>query len=657
MIDSLMAGLRMRAGAKVLVGLLGCASTVAAAATNNLSRAPDPLFHGGFEKLTDGPFNDSDAARFLAQATFGPTDSDIAHLRSIGYQAWLNEQFAAAPTYEMTYLNWVKNTLHESIGQNHRQEAWLLGALGGPDPQTNTLIHSDQLRQRVAFALSEIFVISDQNPTLDGFSLGMAYYYDVLIKDAFANYRTVLQDATLNPAMGVYLNMMGNRRADLSQNLHPDENYGREVNQLFSIGLVMLNQDGTVQNPSNPIPTYTQQTVTNFAHVFTGWNWIDCDANGYDNFTGCGPNYQTSANFLTQMIAFDQKDHPNPGDPSYHDNGTDPDNDIHNKQLLSYPGAGNGGVLADGGTASSDLSFAISNIFHHPNVGPFISKQLIQRLVTSNPTTQYVGRVAAIFNNDGTGLRGNLQAVVQAILIDVEARTGQWTNPDQFGKLREPAIALTHLWRAMGAIHKCGLNVDQTNSDQSVTHYRYANQPYRYGGNATGWNLGGTGYMGVAQEPLGAFTVFNFFKPSYVPPGEMTTKNLLGPEFQMQTDTIVAHNNNTFAQFSIWNNYDASQTCADDDTFGDVKVNQEKDLALAASGTGGPSDPSDRLVDEYNKRFMAGQMSPYLRQSLVSYLNTIDSTWKNDNDSDWRLERIRRALFLVVSSPEYMIQK
>jgi hypothetical protein len=251
-----------------------------AATAAGLSHAPDPLFHDGMEGISVGPSTDSDAARFLAQTTFGPTDADIAHLRSVGYTTWLAEQFAAPPTYQMDYINWVGGTLGEQVGQNNRTEAWFLEALGGPDPKNNALIHTDQLRQRVAFALSEILVVSDQNTELGlNGATGMAYYYDILVRNAFGNYRQLLEEVTLSPAMGVYLNMMGNRRADLSQNIHPDENYGREINQLFSIGLVMLNLDGTPQlSGGQPIPTYAQGTITNFAHVLTGWNWKSCDA-------------------------------------------------------------------------------------------------------------------------------------------------------------------------------------------------------------------------------------------------------------------------------------------------------------------------------------------------------------------------------------------
>ncbi|MGH8042130.1 MAG: DUF1800 domain-containing protein [Rudaea sp.] len=633
-----------------------------------LSHAPDLLFHDGYNGLNSvgtANISDSDASRFLAQATFGPTDTDIANLRTLGYTGWLNQQFAATPSYETTdlpgktnsaYLNWISNVLKEQIGQNNRQEAWFLGALGGKDPQfpsNSAYNHTDQLRQRVAFALSEIFVVSDQNATLDGYAQGMAWMYDLLVKDAFGNYRTLLNDVTLSPAMGVYLNMMGNRRADLSNNVHPDENYGREVNQLFSIGLVMLNLDGTPQQPLTS--TYTQSTVTNFSHVFTGWNWASCDADGYDAFTWCFTPYDTPSDFLTPMVAYDRVNYPQQGDPSYHDNGTDPVNDISNKQLLNYPGAVNGGVLADGGTAASDLGSALDNIFHHPNVGPFISKQLIQRLVTSNPSPAYVQRVATVFNNDGTGTRGNLKAVVQAILLDPEARYGQWQNPATFGKLREPVIVLTHYWRAMAAKHLCGQNIAATSNSAASM---YANQPYRYAGYSTAWSAGQTTTWGVGvdQASQDAPTVFNFFKPGYLPPGELTSLGLVGPEFQISTDSVIANTTNTFASYALYGNYDYNDTCDPNDTIGDVVVNHSQDLALAGSGSGGVSDPADKLVDEYSKRFMSGQMSPYMRNQLLTDLNPINHNWAQ-NGQDWRLQRVYRALYLVLTSPEYMIQK
>jgi hypothetical protein len=334
---------------------------------------------------------------------------------------------------------------------------------------------------------------------------------------------------------------------------------------------------------------------------------------------------------------------------TYHDNGTDAVNDIANKQLFNYPGALNGGLLLAGGTPQADLQFALDNIFRHPNVGPFIGKQLIQRLVTSNPTPQYVQRVAAVFNDDGSAahVRGNLRAVVQAILLDPEARTGQWSKPDTFGKLREPLLRLTHFWRAMGAIHRCGRDYVA-----GTATYHYANQPYRYAGYVTAWGTSDSIYgSGVGQAPLNAFSVFNFFKPSYLPPGEMTAAGLLGPEFQINTDTLITNSTNSTAgkAFSL----DVSDTCDANDDNGEVKINRAQDAALAGSANGGTSDPATRLVDAYNLRFMSGQMSPFMRQVLLNTLNPIGSA----DGTDWRAQRINRALLLILTSPEYMIQK
>ncbi|HEY2395957.1 MAG TPA: DUF1800 family protein [Rudaea sp.] len=618
-----------------------CSGPVAAA---TLSHFPDPMFHDGMEGPTSGPFNDGDAARFLAQATFGPTDADITDLRTRGYQGWLDWQMDAVqtpPSSQLTYYTWVSKSiasggLGENTGYDNIVEAWFLGALGGPDPQfpaNPAMNHTDQLRQRVAFALSEIFVISDQNTLIDQHPDGQGYFYDIVSNNAFGNYRTLLEQVTLSPAMGVYLNIQGNPRANLSQNLHPDENYAREVNQLFSIGLVMLNADGTPQLDAfgKPIPTYDQAAITTFAHVFTGWNWADCTTAG---FKSCGYH---GLDFQLPMVA--------PSPYTYHDNGTDLTNDIVCKQLLNYPtatnsgacgGAGAKGTLSSGGTPASDLAFALDNIFNHPNVGVFIGKQLIQRLVTSNPSPEYVQRITNVFNDDGFGTRGNLGAVVKAILLDPEARYGQFMDPEVFGKLREPLLRITHFWRAMGARHQCG-GAGYVNGD-------YANAPYRYAGYDLAYGTNDTIYgNGVGQAPIKADTVFNFFKPGYVPGGEMAAAGLLGPEFQINTDTLIS--NSTNAIFSFYAaGFDVSDApaCSGYGPPGEVAIDRSADMAfLTANGNGA-------LIDRYNKLFMSGQMSPFMRQTLLTYLNSLGGSSK---------QRINALLMLILSSPEYMIQK
>ena len=434
--------MKSRSSRVLLILALGAASLAGA---QTPSHRPDAGMHSGFEGMDAGPYSDADAARFLAQATFGPTLDGIAHLRSVGYQAWLNEQFALPASTQIPYLDWVENLPplpigNDSVTDDTRIEAWTINALGTPDPSRGMAAPADQLRQRVAFALSEIFVVSNKNGTLAYQPWALASWYDTLAANAFGNYRALLKDATLHPAMGIYLTHMQNQKADTTHNIRPDENYAREVLQLFSIGLVKLAEDGTpLLNGGQPIPTYGQAGVRGFAAVLTGWNW---------NNTGCGPNTYECCNENNYSncgrYGYNLPSWKLPMQPieAFHDNTS-------TKQLLDYAGVAlPAGVLAAGGNASQELDAALDNIFHHPNVGPFIGRRLIQRLVTSNPSPAYVQRVASTFNDNGSGVRGDLKATVRAILLDPEARFGQWMYPSLFGKLREPLLKNTQLWRA-----------------------------------------------------------------------------------------------------------------------------------------------------------------------------------------------------------------
>jgi len=567
-----------------------------------------------------GPASDADAARFLAQATFGTTLTDIQSLRALGYQAWLNKQFAAAPSVEAPYLDWVKKLPDDSnsVDDSTRMQAWAINSLGTGDPSRAGFpgnAPTDQLRQRVAFALSELFVVSNKNGTLAYEPWALASYYDTLSADAFGNYRTLLEDVTKHPTMGTYLSMIQNQKADPTQNIHPDENYAREVLQLFSIGLVQLNLDGTPQldATSKPIPTYSQVTVRGFAAVFTGWNW---------NNTGCGPNTWTCCdqdNYFDWACAPSDHDVPawrKPMQPVefYHDNTSD-------KQLLVYPSVAlANGVLVHGGAAQAEMTAALDNIFHHPNVGPFVSKQLIQRLVTSNPTPAYVQRVANVFNNNGAGVRGDLKAVVQAILLDDEARNGQNTAPTTFGKLREPLLKLTHVWRAMASKSVSGRN-DNVNTWPPIEDL--------YG-----------------EAPLRSPSVFNFFKPVFVPPGEPQTLALRAPEFQILTDTAAVLTPNHLYH-EIFCNYIGSQDCWGSDDAATIQMNLARDATLAES------NPA-QLIDQYNLLFLSGQMSSFMRGILLTRLNAIT---QGNNGASLGVFRVQHALYLILDSPEYAIQK
>jgi uncharacterized protein (DUF1800 family) len=291
--------------------------------------------------------------------------------------------------------------------------------------------------------------------------------------------------------MGKYLSMLGNRKTDTALNIRPDENYAREIMQLFSIGLVMLNLDGTpaLQN-GQPVPTYGQNQVRGFAHVFTGWNFSGCTV---ANYADCEPGNAYEAPWTSPMAAVE----------AFHDTTT-------NKQLLVYPGAlPANGLLVAGGNATAELDVAINNIFNHPNVGPFVSKHLILRLITSNPSPGYVARVAAVFNDNGQGVRGDLKAVVRAVLLDTEARSGHLSNPT-FGKLREPITKLVKLWR----------NTSARSVNGRVFRYSHIRDEF-------------------AQFPLSAPSVFNFFKPNFAQPGEIRSAGLVSPEFQIATDTTL----------------------------------------------------------------------------------------------------------------------
>ncbi len=565
-------------------GLRAAAFMVASMTLGSAACAGEHLFDSGFDHRAEGPYSQADAARFLTQATFGPTLAEIERLRAIGYNSWLAEQAAAAPSLHRPYLE-AQAAAGLNIYQNSRQEAWWLHALRGPD----------QLRQRVAFALSELLVVSDQGGAIEGYPIAMANYYDILVNNAFGNYRSLLEQVTLSPVMGHYLSMFKNRKPDPVLGIRPDENYAREIMQLFSVGLVQLNMDGSVVSAGGqPVPTYGQDTIRGFAHVFTGWNWANCPSN---NWQWCPsgpvdwPDSGWDAYWLQPMAPM----------AAYHASEG-------SKQLLVYPGVAlPGGVLAAGGSAQSDLQAALDNVFDHPNVAPFIARHLIKRLVSSNPSPAYVGRVASVFANNGLGTRGDLGATVRAVLMDPEARTLP-TLDSHRGKLREPLLRLTQLWRAL---------------DASADDGRYRE-----------WNP----EFSFAQGALRAPSVFNFFLPDYRPPGELANLGLDAPEFQITTDTTIASVAGALGAkvFWAWRGNPGSSS-------EDILVDLAPELPVAA-------DPR-RLVDRYDLLFMARTMSPFMFDTLVTYLATFPNT------NDGRRSRVQNAVWLIQSSPEYAIER
>jgi uncharacterized protein (DUF1800 family) len=497
----------------------------------------------------------ADAYRFLDQASFGPTEAEAQRVIDRGYAGWIDEQMALPASLEVPYMRALAPA-GGALTPNDRLDAWFRNATRGPD----------QLRQRVAFALSEIMVVSDQS-VLVNFPLGLAYYYDLLTQNAFGNFRELMETVTLNPSMGVYLSMLGNEKPDIVRNIRPDENYARELMQLFTIGLVELNPDGTekLDSQGQPIPTYTQETIEGFAHVYTGWT-----------FGGSLAFQLPSFDFLRPMQAY----------PAFHATGL--------KRVLR------GAVIPAGQSPEKDLEDALDNIFSHPNVGPFIARRLIERLTSSNPSPAYVQRVAARFDNNGSGVRGDLGAVVRAILLDAEARAEPVTGTE--GKLKEPLIRLVALWRAF---------------DGKAASGRYLlDQPQVFFG----------------QAPLRSPSVFNFFSPEYQPPGEIADAGLVAPEMGIVTE-YSATNITNYLLFSIYLRNQATPGLVPDDIYIDIAAEQQ----LA----GNPAALVDRIAD----KFTGGRTSPAVKAQAVA----LASRAPPGNPT----LRVAEALFLIATSPEY----
>ena len=517
--------------------------------------------------LPPGPQNARDAARFLAQATYGPASlAEISALQAQGFDAWLTQQLQMPLTSHLAYLD-AAAAAGEDISSDQVMESFWKQAVQGPD----------QLRQRVALALSEVLVVSDDSSVAPD---GLAAYMDLLARDAFGNYRQILEDVTLSPAMGDYLNMLGNDKEDPASGQNPNENYAREILQLFSIGLRELFPDGTLELDAGglPIPTYDQQTVMGFARVFTGWNFGGSDTTDPDLF------YYPPESWRIPMAVW----------PSHHSAGA--------KRLLD-------GVSAPAGqTPAQDLKTALDNIFNHPNVGPFLARLLIQRLVTSNPSPGYVYRVASVFNGNGPGgqgVRGDMKAVIRAILLDYEARAEAVTGNQGYGHLREPIVRLGELMRAFNASAPSG-----------KYHLWYLEDPT----------------YGLGQNPLRSPTVFNFFKPDFSLSGPVATAGLVSPEFQIFTETSTIGGANLMS-YMIYNGYDND---------GEVITLDFSPWLSAAA------DPA-QLVDSLNLLLMSNSMSAAMRTILINTLS--DPSLADPGD------RVRAAVRLIVTSPEYLVQR
>jgi uncharacterized protein (DUF1800 family) len=525
------------------------------------------------------PANRFDSARFLIAATFGPNASEIEHVSADGYDGWLDQQFAMnqamshTASYDQQY----------AANGNQLSQDWLYFSFW-----KNAIAGQDQLGQRVAFALSQIFVVSLVDNSVGHMPRGAANYLDTLRNNAFGNFRTLLEAVTRHPMMGVYQSFLANQG---ESGRLPDESFAREVMQLFTIGPYELNSDGSMKTSGNsvPIDAYSDDDVTGLAKVFTGWSWN-------------GPS-STNDYFFGTIEAPDREITPMRAYENYHSSGA--------KVFL--------GRNCPGGTPAADsLRCALDILFDHPNVGPFFGRQLIQRLVTSNPSGAYIARVAAAFADNGQGVRGDMKAVIRAVLLDPEARTAPSPDDERAGKVREPVLRLTALLRAFDSTSGSGLFRIGATDDQAQ-------------------------FLG--QTILRAPSVFNFYRPGYTPPNSgLANVGLVSPESQLTNELSVAGYLNTM-RIAVPLGYGGRSSGGGTD----VQQDYADELSIAGD--------SAALLDRINLLLTAGQMTASTRQVIKQVVDDITMPADPQYELFWRKCRVFAGVFLTVASPEFIVQR
>ncbi len=544
--------------------------------------------------------SEEQAARFLLQAQFSATDADIAALRSKGYAAWLTEQFAV-PAGE-TGFDWLTRRGYADTSASTQ----FFNAQNPTDPMMwNQLFTApDPVRKRVALALSELMVVGASSLNQFWRSHMAAAYWDLLSANALGNFRELLQAVTLSPAMGVFLNTRGNQKEDTATGRQPDENYAREVMQLFTIGLYQLNNDGTEKKDAagNRLDSYTAEDVSNLARVFTGYEF-DASQNVptvVTNSSGETSTIPSTTYTRLPMVLVANR---------------------HSNLAATFLGT----TIPANTPGATALRTALDTLANHPNVGPFIGKQLIQRLVTSNPSPAYVSRVATAFNNNGSGVRGDMKAVVSAVLLDDEARSSTGLAQPGFGKLREPMVRFVQWGRTFGL-----------NSA------------------ANSWKIGDLSNPAtqLGQSPMRAPSVFNFFRPGYVPPStSLATAKQVAPEFQIVTESSVGgylnYMQNAIRNGILVNAPNVPQNVAGASPVYDITANYANVLPLVAD--------APALVRKLVLLLSAGQVSAATQTTIANALNATPVT--DASSAGVKLDRIAAAVFLVMASPEYLVQK
>ena len=538
--------------------------------------------------------NHNAASRLTTQSTFGANFETIEEIANDGFEDWIDNQLnlPLGPSF-----------LDEVIAYHDYRR----NGLGDPNAGTSYIFFDytwwqyhmtqpDFLRQRVAFALSEILVISN-NSAFGGQPYAFADYYDILMRNAFGNYRDLLQEVTYHPTMGVYLTYMNNPKTDSIENRFPDENYAREVMQLFTIGLFELHPDGSLvlDGNSNPISTYDNVDISEFSKIFTGLMWGDrsLELNQFFRGQDARESYTVPMHMLNEMHE--------PGEKFLLNGVTVPD-----RQPI------------DG---DADISDALDNLFEHQNVGPFLGKQLIQRLVTSNPSPQYIERVAAAFDDNGSGVRGDMKAVIRAILLDPEARDCTANEDIHFGKLREPFIRYVQLSKAF---------------DLSTLSGNYRNAMYDV-------------HHTIDQVPFYSPSVFNFFQPDHQPIGPIADADLVAPEFQIVNSQTLMGYLNGLNEWIVrdhpvdeWSLYNGESVPDNERSFFELS----DEIALA-------TDPYlPQLIDRLNLILAHGRLSDRSQQIIIDALQHFDQEDQEDLD-----QRVRIAISMVMSAPEFLINR
>ncbi|PLY44318.1 hypothetical protein CSZ94_06150 [Janthinobacterium sp. ROICE36] len=539
--------------------------------------APPPLTTPPAKQATS--FTRQEASRFLGRATFGANMPAIDALAASDSDAWFRAQFSKSQTLHRQYIDAMLAAQaaggERSSLRTFYETFWQQGIRG-----------DDQLRQRMAFALSEIFVISMQNDSVQPQVRGVASYYDMLGQHAFGNFRDLLEGVALHPMMGLYLSHLRNQKESATRT--PDENFAREVMQLFTIGLYQLNPDGSLKlSGGKPAETYTHDDVAGLARVFTGWSWA-------------GPD-QSATRFYGGTPDPDRDWKPMQNYAAYHSSG--------DKRFL-------GQSISGTSSGQADLKLALDTLFNHPNAGPFFARQLIQRLVSSNPSAAYMGRVAAAFANNGSGVRGDMQAIIRAVLLDPEALAPNGTTL-RTGKLREPLLRLAGWMRAFDAKPTGG-------------RYKlyYLDDPL----------------SGLGQNPLNPPSVFSFFRPAYTPPNSaLAGAGLVAPELQITAEPSVTGYLN-FMQDAVNSGVGESR---------DIKPDYTRELALA-SDTGA-------LLERINLLLMHGSMPAKLRGQILTAVNGISIPTATSSNATQiataQANRVKLAIFLTMASPAYLVQK